>query len=111
VSDLAGTSWQATGVNNGLGAVVSTASTEELTLAFGTDGTVTGYGGCSTFAGTYTATADQIDLVALPDDGCESAEQDQYLAALTAATTWLVDGNRLELRDDGGALQAGYTAQ
>ena len=39
MSDLAGTSWQATGINNGKEAVVSEAGTEKVTATFGTDGT------------------------------------------------------------------------
>lgn len=110
VSDLAGTSWQATGVNNGAGAVVSTTTTNQLTLVFGNDGTASGFAGCASFTGVYTADEQHIAITSLqPEQECASAEQDQYLAALGAATTYRVNGDRLELRDDAGALQAGFT--
>ena len=39
-------------------------------------------------------------------------EQEQaFLTALTKATTYRIDGDSLELRDDGGALQVGFRAQ
>jgi heat shock protein HslJ len=39
-ASLAGTSWTATGINNGKDAVVAQAGTEKVTISFGTDGTV-----------------------------------------------------------------------
>jgi len=36
-------------------------------------------------------------------------QEQQYLAALDRATTYTVRGDSLELRDDAGALQVGYT--
>lgn len=111
VTDLAGTAWQATGINNGAGAVVTTQTTAALTLRFGDDGTVSGFDGCGDFTGAYTADDPALSFSALqPAPACESAEQAQYLAALDAVTAYRVDGDRLELRDDAGALQAGYTA-
>ena len=51
---VAGTSWVATGVNNGKGAVSSTALTDKLTAVFGPDNILSGSGGCNTFTAEYT---------------------------------------------------------
>ena len=75
LTELAGTSWAATGINNGKEAVVSMAGTEKATAVFGTDGQVSGTGGCNTFSGTY-ATTDPDGLtfgpLAATANGCES---------------------------------------
>ncbi len=104
---LAGTSWQATGVNNGRGGVVSTTATGALSLTFAGDGTVSGFDGCGAFAGSFATDGARISIDAEPAVSCGDPEQLAYLSALRNATTWRVDGNRLELRDDEGALQAG----
>lgn len=110
VSDLTMTSWRATGVNNGAGAVVTTDATPNQTLQFGENAEVSGFGGCSSFTGTYTAADGAISISALSPDPCESAAQDEYLVALQAATVFSIDGDRLELRDGTAALQAGFVA-
>lgn len=109
-SGLAGTSWKVLGVNNGRQAVVTSALTEKLTLEFGTDGTVSGNGGCNNFHGTYTQDGDSVKISELASTmmGCEKdvAElEQQYLSALQASTKATRSGNNLELRDDSGAMQ------
>lgn len=117
VSDLSGTSWQATGVNNGAEAVVGTDSTVGLSLNFGADGTVSGFAGCTEFAGEFSVNGSSISLtnLAATQPCTDSVEligaQDQYLAALAAATTFRLDGNNLELRDETDALQVGLQQQ
>ncbi len=112
-SGLANTSWQATGVNNGKGAVVSTTLTETLSLVLHEGGGLEGFGGCTAFMGSYTAEGSDVSISGLTPAGTcsgtaeESSLQDEYLAALAAATQYRVDGNTLELRDDEGALQVG----
>ena len=56
------------------------------------------------------AISDQIGATEMACASDELAEQSQqYYAALAAATTWSVGvSGRLELRDDGGALQVSY---
>ena len=108
--DLAGTSWAATGVNNGRGAVEGTDLTGALTAVFGADGTITGSGGCNTFNGAYTSdgTAIAITGLATTFTACEpavTALEQAYLAALQKATRMHVSGTTLELRDDSDALQ------
>lgn len=115
ITDLSGTSWTATGVNNGKEAVVTTSVTATQTLQFAGDGKVTGFGGCTDFQGSYTTEAAGIAITELkPADGCQDdalgAAQQEYLAALGEATNFSIDGNRLDLRNEAGALQVGFTA-
>lgn len=109
-AQLTGTSWKVLGVNNGKQAVVSSALTEKLTLEFGSDGHVSGNGGCNTFRGSYTQDGDNVKISDLASTmmGCEPdvAElETQYLKALEASTKATRSGNDLELRDDSGAMQ------
>lgn len=106
---LAGTTWHATGVNTG-SAVQGTALTEQLTAAFGTDSKVTGSGGCNSFTADFTTQGDSISITGLAatEMGCEAdvmTEEQQYFAALQAATTFEITGDQLTLRDAGGAMQ------
>lgn len=111
ISDLANTSWQVIGVNNGKDAVVSTELTEELTAEFGADGTFSGFGGCNQLSGPWaTSGTDGLDIgpLAATMMACDAAVSEleaQYQAALEAATTFSIDGNALTLRDAEGATQ------
>ncbi len=115
MSTLAGSSWQATGINNGKEAVVSQEGTENVTLTFGTDGTVSGTGGCNTYSGPFTTSgADQITIgplaateMACPEPAMEIEQM--YFAALDNVATYQIDGTTLTLRDADGATQAAFT--
>ena len=115
LSSLAGTSWQATGINNGKEAVVSQAGTEKVTATFGEDGTVSGSGGCNTYSGTYTTTdPDGITIgpVAATEMACPAPAMEiegMYFAALGSVTTYQIEGNTLTLRDASGATQVAFT--
>lgn len=111
--ELAGTSWKVTGVNTG-NAVESSALTEALTLQFGTDGTVTGNGGCNQFNGPYTQDGTTISFGELSSTKKACADdvltlEDQYFAALAASTELERSGDSLTLRDDAGAMQVTAT--
>lgn len=112
-ASLTGTNWVATGINNGKQAVVSIASGTEVTAIFAEDGSVAGSGGCNTYSGPYTVDGSSIKIgpVASTKKLCEDAANTQeaaYFAALDAATTFDFVNGKLELRDDGGALQVQY---
>jgi heat shock protein HslJ len=115
LTELAGTSWTATGINNGKEAVVSAAGTEKATATFGADGQVSGSGGCNTFAGTFTTTEPDglafgplaVTAMACSDDAVTQIEQ-EYFAALGKVTTYQLEGNSLTLRDATGATQVTY---
>jgi heat shock protein HslJ len=113
---LSGTSWTATGVNNGKGAVESVAAGTTITASFGTDGQLSGSGGCNQYSATFTSADGTIVIgpIAGTRMACDPAVSDQetaYFAALDAAATYKVQGSTLELRDDTGAIQVSYTKQ
>jgi heat shock protein HslJ len=110
LADLADTSWKVTGVNNGAGAVVTSAETENLTAVFGPDGAFSGNGGCNQLAATYETDADGLTIegVTSTKRACEpavDAMEAQYITALEKVTTYEISGNRLTLRDDAGSMQ------
>lgn len=113
---LAGTSWAATGVNNGKDAVESTALTENLTAMFGPDNTLSGSGGCNTFTAEYTvAGSDGLQIGAIASTRMACADdvmqlESEYFAALGNTVSYKISGDSLTLADANGATQVSYTA-
>jgi heat shock protein HslJ len=113
---LENTEWQATGINNGKGGVVSTATTSFSTAMF-TEGQLSGTGGCNRFTATYETGGDQITIgpAAATRMFCNEPEgimdqEQQYFEALGRARTFSLTPEKLELRDGGGALQVSFRA-
>jgi heat shock protein HslJ len=113
--DLAGTSWQVIGYNNGKQAVTSVVAGTEMYIDFGKDGSITGGSGCNTYSGPYTVTGNQIQIgplastmMACGDPPGIMEQEQQYLAALGTAATYQIEGNVLELRTSDGALAADF---
>lgn len=113
--DLAGTSWNAIGVNNGQQAVVSLILETEITAVFSDDGTVTGSAGCNTYNAPYEIEGKQIKIgpVATTRMFCAEPEgvmeqEGAYVAALEKSTTYEPVGTNLTLRDAQGATQIEY---
>jgi heat shock protein HslJ len=115
LAGLEGTSWTATGINNGKQAVVSDATTSAVTATFGPEQVLTGFGGCNSYTATWTATPPDgltIGPVGSQFRACEPAVMDtesQYFAALAKVTTYHLEGNHLTLHDSDGATQVAYT--
>ncbi len=113
---LAGTSWAATGVNNGKDAVSSTALTDKLTAVFGPDNILSGSGGCNTFTAEYTvAGSDGLQIGAIASTRMACADdvmqlESEYFAALGNTVSYKISGDSLTLRDGDGATQVTYTA-
>jgi heat shock protein HslJ len=114
--ELAGTSWQVITYNNGKQAVTSVLNGTTLTAEFGTDGTLSGNGGCNTYSGSYKVNGNEISIGPLAstkkfcNDPAGIMEQEtQLLAALQTASTYLIEGNSLELRTQDGALAAEFS--
>jgi heat shock protein HslJ len=111
---LVGT-WTVVEVNDGAQAVSAVPSEPVLTVTFGSDGSVSGFGGCNQFGGPYVSAEDTIGIGPLNatrmacGDTVDSVEQ-QLMAALQASTAWTLKGATLELRDDSGALQVSLSA-
>ena len=113
---LTGTTWSANGINTGTGAVSSLVADTTVTAVFAEDGTISGNAGCNTYNGTYEASGKDLTIgpLATTRMACEpdvSEQEANYLAALGRVTTYTIRGDQLELRDDEGALQAGYVAE
>ena len=114
---LSKTRWVATGVNNGKDAVSSVVTGTSLTAIFAEAGTVAGSGGCNDYSGPYTRDAATIKIgpLAATRKLCNAPagvdeQEAQFLTAMQAATKWTIAGSKLELRDDGGALQVSFRA-
>ena len=113
-ASLENTEWQATGINNGKGGVVSTATTSLSTALFA-EGQLSGAGGCNPFTATFEIDGDQITIgpAAATRMFCEEPEgvmdqEQQYFEALGRARTFSLTPERLELRDEGGSLQVSF---
>ena len=95
---LAGTSWRLIELNG-----QPVAGTEPLTLSFGTDGQVSGYGGCNQFSGPYTQSGASLrfgPLVSTRRACVEPGLNEQetaYFAALESTTRYSIEGGQLLL--------------
>jgi len=115
---LAGTSWHVTGYNNGKQAVVSVTVGSNVTMAFGTDGRVSGSAGCNNYTASYTNDGAALKFgpaaatrrMCVTPEGVMEQEQ-QFLQALETVTTARQEGERLELRGDRGQLVVSLQAQ
>ncbi len=115
MTGLAGSSWVATGINNGKGGVVSDANTSRVTAKFNTEGGVSGSGGCNTYTANFT-TSGKVGLKIGPAIStmmaCEPASimttEQQYFAALEKVSRYQRDANQLTLKDSSGATQVTY---
>jgi heat shock protein HslJ len=114
LASLEGTSWRASGINNGKGGVESNAQTPAVTAVFGEDGTLSGTGGCNQYTATYTVSGRDgltVGPVAATQKACDEdvmATEAQYFAALEQVATYSIEGNQLTLRDADGATQVAY---
>ena len=106
--------WQATGINNGRGGVVSTESTHLATALFA-KGRISGSAGCNQFSASYEIKGDRLTIGRTMTTRKHCAEpngimqqEQQYLQALARTHTYTVKPDRLELRDEKGALQISY---
>jgi heat shock protein HslJ len=111
---LQGSSWQASGINNGRGGVVSGKHTHLATATFSND-TISGSAGCNTFTASYQADGNRLSIgpaattrkLCAEPDGIMQQEQ-EYLDALARVHTYTLKTGSLELRDENGSLQVGY---
>jgi len=110
-ASLVGVAWRVTGYNNGRGGVVSVVPATQLSATFGADSTLSGDTGCTTFRATYTLAGAMVTIgpIATTRRAClsdEASTQEQaFLAALGAASSYELVGDRLTLRDATGATQ------
>jgi heat shock protein HslJ len=102
--ELPGTSWNATGINNGRAAVTSLVQGTHVTLAFGTDGRASGSAGCNNYTAPYTVDGSVLRLgpaaatrLMCAQPGVMEQEQ-AFLKALETVATAQFDANLLFLR-------------
>ena len=107
-------SWDVTGYNNGKQAVVSPVTGSTLTAIFTAD-SVSGSAGCNTYSGTYTLDGTSLKIGPLAttmkacSDQAVNDQEQQFLAALQASTTFDHTGNVLTLKAAGGENQVTLT--
>lgn len=112
---LAGTSWKATGINNGREALVSVVSGSEVTITFEEGGRANGSSGCNRFMTSWEADGNNVKIG--PAAGtrmmCEDPkvmeQESAFLKALETVATKEMEGDRLTLRDANGAMAATFT--
>lgn len=112
---LAGTSWRATGINDGRSAVRSLVAGTEVTLDVAPDGTAGGSAGCNRYTTRVQGDGERVGFapVGATRRACTTpegvmAQEQAFLAALATVTTARVDGDRLELRTASGALAVAF---
>jgi heat shock protein HslJ len=113
--DLAGSSWEVIGYNNGQGGVVSVIIDTQITANFGEDGQLTGSAGCNDYFGPYETDGQKISMGPFGTGrmACAGPEgimdqESRYLAALETAATYKIEGNRMNMRTTEGATVANF---
>jgi heat shock protein HslJ len=108
---ITGGEWRVLGINNGRGGVVSVLADTEVTATFGEDGILTGNTGCNLYRSSYSIDGSAISFGpivstrrACLSDSANTQEQ-AFLSALSASTTYELVGDRLTLRNEAGATQ------
>jgi heat shock protein HslJ len=107
--------WSVTGYNNGRGGVTTLVAGTDITVSFAGDGMVSGSAGCNNFNGSYSVDGARVEIGPLAATRKMCAEEgvmeqeSQFLAAMQNARTWEIRGDRLEMRNDEGALQVNLT--
>jgi heat shock protein HslJ len=109
-TQVAGTAWKVTGINNGKGGVASLVADTNVTLEFGAEARASGTAGCNRYTAGYTADKGVLTFAPAAATRMMCAapgvmEQEQaFLQALTRVATMRMEGDRLELRTADGAL-------
>jgi heat shock protein HslJ len=113
---VVGTRWTVLSYNNGKQAVVSVMAGTSLTANFDAKGNLSGFGGCNEYSADVKATPPKITIgpVASTRKSCSNPagvmdQETAYLAALSTAATYLIQGSKLELRTASGAIAAEFT--
>ena len=97
---LAGSSWRATGINNGKEAVASLVAGSTVTMSFASDGKVSGSGGCNTYTATWKAEGNTLAFTpaAATRMMCDvpgvMAQEQAFFRALESVATMRMEGDR-----------------
>ncbi|MCK5665417.1 MAG: META domain-containing protein, partial [Thiotrichaceae bacterium] len=111
---LKNTRWQATGINNGRGGVVSNSITHLVTAQF-SDNEIKGNAGCNQFSANYLVNNHQLKIGPVrttrkycAEEGVMNLEQ-QFLQTLKNSTKYEIKGDRLRFRNANGSLQVSFS--
>jgi putative lipoprotein len=110
---LTGTYWKA--VELAGKSTPSQAGTREVHLQFQVDGRASGFDGCNQMTGPYTVSGDRLTFgrMAATQMACmnTSGTEQAFRAALEHTSRFRIDGDKLELFDDGGVRLAVFEAR
>jgi heat shock protein HslJ len=116
VTPLIGTEWRATAINDGRAAVVSVLEGTTVSMLLAPEGDASGSGGCNRWGGRFERDGDRLrfgaiatTLMACPEP--VMSQEDAFHAALGRVASWSIDGDRLQLRSQDGALQVDLVAE
>lgn len=115
-TSLTDTLWQATGINNGSGGVISVLPETTVTAVFAADGTLSGNAGCNIYNTTYQASDGSLNVnpaIITTRRACTepiAAQEGHYITAIANAASYSMVGDKLELHAADGSLQASYVA-
>jgi len=112
---LENTPWQAQGINNSQGGVVSNATTSFSTAIF-QNNTISGNASCNQYQGSYEASNTSISIGPLSTTrkACEPElmeQEQQFLTALENSNTYQIQEDKLNLRQDDSTMVNFTTAQ
>ncbi|MCA9981788.1 MAG: META domain-containing protein, partial [Anaerolineales bacterium] len=109
--DLTDTAWEVVSYNNGREAVVGLIVGTQISANFGAEGDLSGNAGCNEYFTSFTA---EDNAISISEPGatrrfCDEpagimTQEAEFLAALTTAATYTVEGNVLQMRTAEDAL-------
>lgn len=108
---LSGTRWEVVNYNNGRDAVVSLLPDTRISLDFSAEGQLTGSASCNNYFASYQVSGGGISisppgtssLYCAEPEGI-MAQESEFLSILPAATTFQVNGSRLEMQTANGQI-------
>jgi len=115
-SMLQGVRWVLVSYLNAAGETAEALADREVTAEFNADGQLGGSAGCNRYFASYTVdgsalTIGQAGSTMMACEPAEVMEQEaQFLAALTTAAGWHVEGNQLHILDANGQTVALFAA-
>jgi heat shock protein HslJ len=126
--ELAGTNWSVTTYTMASGSFTSVLGGTEVTISFGSDGTISGFTGCNDYTSTYQVEGPYDEFeegIRDPNDGqsisigsitvtekaCDSPgfvmeQEEEHLANLAGAAQWFISRGNLVLRSDDTFIEA-----
>lgn len=116
VVGLGGVRWVLVSYLNAAGETAEALADREVTAEFGADGRVGGNSGCNTYFASYTTEGNTLTIGQAGSTmmACEPAEimqqEADYLAALTSAATFTIEGDQLSIANADGATVATFRA-